>query len=72
MAQKRLRPASPCQAATGLGFVKATPPDISEYSASPFLRQAEIDVIGLLAARSGVAPATVRAQAEAWNFAGCR
>ena len=70
MAQKKLRPASPCQAATGLGFVKATRPDIPEYSASLSPRQAEIDTVALLAARSRVAPATIRAQLAAWRIGG--
>ena len=72
MAQKRRRPASPCQAATGLGFVKATRPDISEYSASHFLRQAEIDPVAWLAARANVATSTARLHAELFGFAGCQ
>lgn len=68
MAQKQLRTVR--ANGTALGFVKATPPDISKYSASPFLRQAEIDPVAILAARSRVAPATIRAQLAAWQIGG--
>ena len=55
---------------TALGFVKATMPDTSEYSASSFHRQAEIDIVDLLTARSRVAAATVRAHVEAFGLGG--
>ena len=70
MAQKKLRTARATGAA--LGSVKATMPDRFEYNPALFLRQAEIDPVVILAARSGVAAATIRAQVEAWNIAGCR
>ena len=71
MAQKKLRPA-PLAKVAGPGNLLSSTDRKAENSASTVCRQDLIDVVGLLAARSGVHPATVRAQAEAWNFAGCR
>ena len=68
MAQKQLRTVR--ANGTALGFVKATMPDKSEYSAFSPCRQPDIDVVGILVARSGVAPATIRAQFDAWQIGG--
>ncbi len=71
MAQTQLRPA-PLAKVTGLGISLSSPERSPELSASSVLRQGPIDVVGLLAARSGVAAATVRAQLAAWQIGGAR
>ena len=43
-----------------------------ENSPLTALRQEEIDIVGLLAARSRVAPATIRAQFDAWRIGGAQ
>ena len=70
MSQKQMRTVR--ANGTALGFVKATMPDKSEHSAFSLSRQADIDVVGLLSARSGVAAATVRAHVEAFGMGGAR
>lgn len=71
MAQTQLRPVTSREGA-GLGILLSSPDRNSEFSASTVFRQDLVDPVVILAARSRVHPATVRAQAEAWNIAGCR
>ena len=71
MTMKKMRPA-PLAKVAGLGNLLSSAERNPEYSFSTFPRQAEIDVVGLLAARSGVAAATVRAQFDAWSIGGAR
>ena len=65
MTRTKMRPA-PLAKVAGLGISLSSPDRNSEPSAPPLLRQGPIDVVGILAARSGVAAATVRAQFDAW------
>ena len=44
----------------------------SIYPTFPILMQEPADLVGILAARSGVAAATVRAQLAAWRIGGGR
>lgn len=69
MAQTQLRPA-PLAKVTGLGNLLSSVGRNSKYIAFSLSRQADIDVVSILAARSGVASATVRAQFDAWQIGG--
>lgn len=67
LSQKRV---APRQRATLPHISKPLPSDIAEYTTLPDLFQGAVDVVGLLAARSRVAPATIRAQLAAWCIGG--
>ena len=69
MAQMQLRPA-PLAKVAGLGNLLSSAERSPELSASPIFRQGPIDTVGIVAARSGVAAATVRAQFDAWQIGG--
>lgn len=69
MAQTLLRPA-PLAKVAGLGTLLSSTDRKAEISASPVFRQDLIDPVMILAARSGVAAATIRAQVEAWQIGG--
>ena len=69
MAHTQLRPA-PLAKVAGLGNLLSSAERNPEYSDFPLSRQADIDVVGILASRSGVAAATVRAQLAAWRIGG--
>lgn len=68
MAQKQLRTVRANGAV--LGNLLSSAERKAEYSPSLHLRQPDIDLVGLLAARSGVAAATVRAHLTAFGIGG--
>lgn len=70
MIQKRKRPA-PLAKVAGLGNLLSSTDRKTENSASTVFRQDLLDPVLILAARSRVSPATIRAQFDAWNIAGC-
>ncbi len=69
MAQTQLRPA-PLAKVAGLGISLSSPERSSQLNASSVFRQGPINTVGIVAARSGVAAATVRAQFDAWRIGG--
>ncbi len=69
MAQMKLRPVTSREGA-GLGISLSSPERNSKFSASAVFSQDIIDPVVILAARSRVAPATVRAQLAAWRIGG--
>ena len=71
MTMKKMRPA-PLAKVAGLGNLLSSAERDPEYSFSTFPRQAEIDVVGILAARCNVATSTARVFAEINGFARCR
>ena len=70
MAQKKMRPASPCQAAASLGNLLSSPDRSAEYTLCYHPRQEPIDIVGLLAARARVSVPTARLHAELFGFGG--
>ena len=70
MHQKRSKPA-PLGTVTGSGIAKLASFN-SHITATSLREQYEIDIVGLLAARSGVAAATVRAHIDAFRIGGSR
>ena len=69
MAHKKLK-AAPRHKGTASGNAKLTSVCTSENSAHFDLRQDLIDPVVILAARSRVSPATIRAQLAAWQIGG--
>jgi hypothetical protein len=69
MAQKRERAAPRQRTALTLNMKSLDSFDITDTAPKTF-RQDPIDVISLLAARSRVSPATIRAQLAAWQIGG--
>ena len=66
MTQKRSRPA-PLATVTSLGWISSAA-SVQMNTATSLREQHEIDVVGLLAARSGVDPTSVRHQLSAFGF----
>ena len=64
--------AAPHHKGTASGIAKLTIARSPDYPTFPILMQEPADLVGILAARSGVAAATVRAQLAAWQIGGGR
>ena len=69
MTQNRSKPA-PLATVTGSGIAPSPMECSPDYPTFPMLFQEPADMVGILAARSGVAPATVQAQLTAWQIGG--
>ena len=70
MTQKRSKPA-PLGTVTGSGIAKLASFN-SHITATSLREQYEIDIVGLITARSGVSAATVRAHCLAYGIGGAR
>ena len=70
MTLKTEKPATPCKAATGSGYVLSPTDRSSGYSTFPILLQERIDVVAWIAARANVATATARVHAELFGIGG--
>ena len=54
------------------GFCISVGSDNATYTAATLSNQQPIDLVAILAARSGVSGASIRAQLDAWRIGGAR